>query len=74
MKVFQKYEPLVFDHEDDMQKIILYLGARGKLYIPYKKLEQLYYEFSNEVASAGWLIPDDHWLAEFVEWLSEYEL
>ena len=28
MKVFQKYEPLVFDHEDDMQKIILYLGAK----------------------------------------------
>lgn len=73
MKAFEEYKPINFDYPKEMYKIIVYLEGRGKLYISYKKLEQLYYEFSRNHC-AGWLIPDDYWLSEFMEWLSGYEL
>ena len=71
MKVYERnYSE--FDYPDDMEKILNYLNAHGKILISNKGIERLYREFSR-TRYAGWLCVDEDYLAEFEEWLTEYE-
>lgn len=73
MKVYEKFD-YTLDRPADMEKIMSYLNEHGKLNVHAGTVERLYYEFSEEVASASWLIPDEPWLEEFADWLSNVNL
>ena len=70
MKVYERNDS--FYHPEDMERIINYLNEHGKILVKHSTIESLYYEFSDE-HYAGWLIVDDDRLAEFEEWLTDYE-
>lgn len=69
MKVYEKYD-YTLDHPADMEKIMRYLNEHGKLNVHAGTVERLYYEFSDDRASASWLTPDKQILEDFAEWLS----
>lgn len=73
MRVYERNEQYNFYHPEDMKRIIDYLNEHGKILVKHSTIEHLYYEFSDEYC-AGWLIVDDDRLAEFEEWLSDYEI
>lgn len=70
MKVWERNKPVLYDHPDDMEKILNYLTENGKLYVSGQTVEKLYREFSDR-ACASWLIVSDEWLEEFADWLEE---
>ena len=54
-----------------MEQIFKYLGEHGVLNVSGSTVEALYYQFSDERYSAGWIIVGDEVLEEFADWLSE---
>ncbi len=74
MKVYELWEKGNFDHPEELQIILAYLKERGDLKVSAAIVERLYYEFSNTYC-ANWLtVKNGKFLAEFAEWLNEYEL
>lgn len=71
-KYFELKKEIEFNHPNDMKKIIEYLETVGTIHCTHKKLESLWYDFS-ETYSAGWLNPDDELLSDFATWLDDYE-
>lgn len=75
MKVFRKRVEFTsedFSYPEEMTKIAEYVEAKGKLLVRYKTLEGLWEEFSKRYA-AGFLIADEFYLSEFVDWLEQYD-
>ena len=73
MKAFE-FNDDIFDFWDDLEKILKYLNNNGKLNITPKRVEELYYAYSDEVWCAGWISVNDERLASFAKWLSEIEV
>lgn len=73
MKVYDLWKKDNFDYPEEMQKILDYLKAHGDLKVSASTVERLYREFS-DMYCAGWLRVNDEFLAEFAEWLDEYDL
>lgn len=73
MKVYKRNENN-FTYPKEMQLILDYLNAHGKVLVKDSTIEDLYYDFSDEKYCAGWMCVDEGILAEFEEWLNELEL
>lgn len=74
MRAFEPFnKKYKFNHPDDMNQIIAFLEATGKINIEYKLLEDLYYDYSDSVA-CGWRCVDLQSLNEFAEYLARVEL
>ena len=74
MKVYKKFQEYNFTHPEDMNLILDYLNKHGEILIENSSIESLYYDFSDERYSAGWIGVNDDTLEEFAEWLDKYEL
>lgn len=73
MRAYERFRMPKFNHPEDMKKIIEYLEKNGKINISYKKLEDLYYDYSDSVA-CGWRMVDDTSLEQFADYLERCEL
>ena len=74
MRAFEPFNKRYrWNHPEDMMTIIEYLKTQGKIYIEYRLLEDLYYDYSDSVA-CGWRCVDDTSLKEFAKFLSRLEL
>ena len=74
MKVYDLWKKDNSDYPEEMQIILDYLKAHGDLKVSASTVEHLYREFSDTYC-AGWLtVKNGEFLAEFAEWLDEYEL
>lgn len=73
MKAYEKIEFTSY-YFDDMEKILNYLRANGKINVPESEIKSYYEEFSEEKYAAGWISLDDERLREFADWLSEIEI
>ena len=73
MKAFE-FNYGIFDYPEEMDKILNYLNNKGKLNISPKRVEELYYAYSDEAWSAQWISVNDERLISFAEWLSEVEV
>lgn len=58
----------------DMEMILNYLNANGKLNITPKRVEELYEAYSEDVWCAGWMGVSEEILESFANWLSEIEV
>lgn len=75
MKVFRKNPEFTekdFMYPEEMQRIAEYVMSKGQLLVRLKTLENLWMEFSKRYA-AGFLIADEFYLSEFVDWLEQYD-
>ena len=45
-----------FAHPEDMKAIMDYLNAHGRVKCTPSRIEDLYYDFSDEEYSAGWIV------------------
>ena len=70
------YEPhkTQFEFWVDMEMILNYLNANGKLNITPERVEELYEAYSEDVWCAGWIMVTDERLESFANWLSEIEV
>ncbi len=74
MRAFEPFnKKYKWNHPEDMQIIINYLEATGKINIEKQFLEDLYYDYSDSVA-CGWRCVDPQSLEEFAEYLTHVEL
>lgn len=62
-----------FNHPEDMQKIMKYLEDHGEILVSASTIEVFYYDYSESVC-CGWRTVDETSLAEFAEWLDEYDM
>lgn len=77
MKAYTRHygiEHYKFTYPEDMEILIKYLEDNGTLNITYKRLEELYFEFSEERYCAQWMDVDNDMLDLFSEWLENYEI
>ena len=58
MKAFE-FNDDIFDFWDDLEKILEHLNNKGKLNITPKRVEELYYAYSDEVWCAQWMSIND---------------
>ena len=70
------YEPhkTQFEFWVDMEMILNYLNANGKLNIAPERVEALYEAYSEDVWCAGWMGVSEEILESFANWLSEIEV
>ena len=70
------YEPhkTQFEFWVDMEMILNYLNANGKLNITPERVEELYEGYSEDVWCASWMGVSEEILESFAEWLSEIEV
>lgn len=70
------YEPhkTQFEFWVDMEMILSYLNANGKLNITPKRVEELYEGYSEDVWCASWMGVNEDILEDFANWLSEIEV
>ena len=70
------YEPhkTQFEFWVDMEMILNYLNANGKLNITPERVEELYEGYSEDVWCAGWMGVSEEILEDFANWLSEIEV
>jgi hypothetical protein len=61
-------------YPDQMEKILSYLNANGKILISGHMVESLYEDYSDEVWCAQWMSVNDEILEDFAEWLSKVEV
>lgn len=61
-------------YPDEMEKILNYLNANGKLLISGHVVESHYEDYSDEVWCAQWMSINDEILEDFAEWLSKKEV
>jgi hypothetical protein len=73
MKVYRRFSEYRFAHPEDMSLILDYLKSHGEILIDEDIIEDLYYLFSDEKYSAGWLCVDEQILEESEEWLNELD-
>ena len=73
MRVYERYETNDFSYPEDMEKILDYLNSHGKILVKESTIEDLYYDFSDENYSAGWMGVNDEVLEHFEDWLNDYE-
>lgn len=78
MRAFESYEQeykknLKFTYPEEMKTIIDYIEKSGKCNLDYKNLEKAWYVFS-EIYDATFLTPDDQFLHDFGEWLTDYDV
>ena len=73
MRAFEPFKNIKFYHPEDMNIIIDYLEATGKLNIGYKELEDMYYDYSSSVC-CGWRCVDEESLEQFASFLARAEL
>lgn len=75
MKAYVKNEHMSrFEYPDEMEKILTYLSANGKLQISEEMVEKLYQEYSDQKYAASWMAVSDEILESFADWLSDYEV
>lgn len=77
MKAYTPYEEageMAYSYPEQMEKILDFLNANGQLNVADATVECLYREFSEDRYCAGWMIVDENLLAEFAEWLSNYDV
>lgn len=74
MKVYERNETNNYRYPDEMKKILDYLNRCGKILVKDSTIEDLYYEFCEEIYDAGWMGVYDEILDQFENWLNEYEL
>lgn len=74
MKVYLRIEESKFNYPEDMACILTYLNEHGVILVEDSTIEDLYYTFSEEQYSAGWMGVNDEILAEFENWLIDVEL
>ena len=74
MKVYERFENVAFEYPEDMNVILKYLKSRGKIFVRYSTIEELYRVFSEDKYCAGWMTVDGDILEEFEAWLREYEV
>lgn len=63
-----------FEFPEDMEKILNYLNANGKLMVDERRVESLYEAYSEDRWCAGWIAVNEDRLEEFAEWLSNIEV
>ena len=70
------YEPhkTQFEFWVDMEMILNYLNANGKLNITPERVEELYEGYSEDVWCASWMGVSEEILESFANWLSEIEV
>ena len=70
------YEPhkTQFEFWVDMEMILNYLNANGKLNITPERVEELYEGYSEDVWCASWMGVSEEILEDFANWLSEIEV
>ena len=70
------YEPhkTQFEFWIDMEMILNYLNANGKLNITPERVEELYEGYSEDVWCASWMGVSEEILESFANWLSEIEV
>lgn len=77
MKVYKRYDKYKFAYPEEMKLILDYLSEHGEILVNESTIESLYYDFSDEVYSAGWMgVTGDmgeQLLEQFEEWLNRYE-
>lgn len=73
MKVYKRRKPYRFFRVEDMNLILSYLKKHGEILVDESTIERLYYDFSDEKYSAGWISPNEQTLYEFEEWLNELD-
>lgn len=73
MKAFE-FNYNQFTYPTEMDKIITYLKSVGKINVSFARLEQLYFDFSEDRYCAQWMYVDNDLLEEFAGWLSRQEV
>lgn len=74
MKVFEKFASYNYEYPEDMKMILQYLSEHGKVNVSDKRIELLYYDFSDKMYCAGWISVSDQRLEEFADYLSTIEI
>ena len=72
MRVYRRFKECGFAYKEDMNLILDYLIRHGEILVDEYTIESLYYDFSWEKYSAGWMSVDEQRLEEFEEWLNNY--
>ena len=62
-----------FTYPDSMEKITKYIMSHGRINVSFFTIEKLWYAYS-EKYDAQFLVPDEDYLTEFIEWISELEV
>ena len=73
MRVYKRHTVCKFNHPEDMNLILNYLDKYGEILVDESTIENLYYDFSDEKYSAGWMHPNEQILYEFEEWINELD-
>lgn len=73
MRVYNRNIKWEYDHEEDMELILDYLNKHGEILVGELTIESLYYDFSWEKYSAGWMSVNEQLLEEFEDWLEHYD-
>lgn len=73
MRVYERNPEIEYDYPEDMKRILDYLNEHGKILVGELTIERLYSDFSYEEYSAGWMSVDSDTLAEFEDWLENYD-
>lgn len=74
MRVYIPNNESEFEFPEDMEKILNYLNANGKLTISAHAVEDYYEGYSGVRWCAGWMAVNDDILEDFAKWLSKCEV
>lgn len=74
MKVFEPFKNYDYKYPEEMEKILMYLSEHGKLNVLDKRIESLYYDFSDDVFCASWIGVSRENLERFADYLSEIDV
>lgn len=81
MKVYRRKKTDIFEHPEDMERILSYLEEYGEILVSPKIIEKLYHIYSKEVFVINWKnlngdipysICDEILLENFESWLEQY--
>ena len=70
MKVYERNESNDFVYPEDMNLILDYLNAHGKILVSESTIEDLYFTFSDDRYCASWMGVNEQMLEEFEDWLT----
>ena len=73
MRVYDRKIKWEYDRQEDMELILDYLNEHGDILVDEVTIESLYYDFSWEKYSAGWMTVNEQLLEEFEDWLEHYD-
>lgn len=74
MRAYIPNDEVEFEFPDDMEKILNYLNANGKLMINAHRVESFYEGYSEDRWCAGWMSVNDDILEDFANWLSQVDV